>query len=218
MTTATGDREGEVTGTCAVEIDRAQIEAVLPRFRGAIAQTPPMYSALKHEGRPLYAYAREGLDIAREARAVTIESLEVDDYTAPDLTIRVKCSKGTYIRVLAEDIGAALRCGACLAGLRRTDVDRFTVANAIPLETLAAMTEAQREGCLLPVDAMLTALPSVVLNAAESARIEQGRAVERAVGEHGLVRLYGPERRFLGVADAAHHVLQPRRLVGQKSR
>ena len=217
-TTTTGDLEGEVTATRAVGVDRAQIESVLERFRGAIEQTPPMYSALKHQGKPLYAYAREGLDIERAPRTVTIEALDLEAFDPPDARLRVKCSKGTYIRVLAEDIGAALACGACLAALRRTEVDRFTVANAIALDALDGLTREQRRGALLPVDAMLLGLPAVALDAGATDRVLQGGQVAGGRAEPGLVRLYGPDQAFLGVADAAPEgVLQPRRLVAQKA-
>ena len=217
-TTTTADLEGEVTAVRAVDVDRARVEAVLERFRGPIQQTPPMYSALKHQGKPLYAYARKGQEIAREPRAVTIAALELEAFDAPDLRLYVKCSKGTYIRVLAEDIGAALGCGACLAALRRTEVDRFTVTNAVGLDALAALTDAQRVGCLLPVDAMLLGLPAVALDAGGASRMLQGGHVAWEGTEAGLVRLYGPEAAFLGVANAEPGgVLQPRRLVAQKA-
>ena len=218
MTTTTGDLEGEVTAANPVDVDRARVEAVLERFRGPIEQTPPMYSALKHQGKPLYAYARKGEESARAPRTVTITALELEAFESPDLRIHVKCSKGTYIRVLAEDIGAALGCGACLAALRRTEVDRFTVSNAIGLDALAALTEAQRLDCLLPVDAMLLGLPAVALDAAAAGRMLQGGHVAWQGPEAGLVRLYGPEAAFLGVANAEPGgVLQPRRLVAQKA-
>ena len=217
-TTTTGDLEGEVTAVRPVDVDRGRLEAILRPFRGPIEQTPPMFSALKHQGKPLYAYAREGRDVAREPRAVTIEALELEAFQPPDIRIHVKCSKGTYIRVLAEDVGAALGCGACLASLRRTEVDRFTVANAIGLDALAALTDAQRRGCLLPVDAMLLGLPAIALDPAAAGRMLQGGHVAWQGPEAGLVRLYGPAASFLGVAHAEPGgVLQPRRLVAQKA-
>ena len=216
-TTTTGDMEGEVTATCAVDVDRSRIDAALAQFRGDIVQIPPMYSALKHQGKPLYAYARKGEEIAREPRALTIFTLEVEDYDAPDLKLFVQCSKGTYIRVLAEDIGKALGCGGCLAALRRTQVGRFRVEDAISFEVLAGMTDAGRAEVLLPVDSMVTELPAVQLDTAEMARVTHGQAVDRAAVVGGLVRLYGPGGVFLGIADVpAGGLLQPRRLVAPR--
>lgn len=214
-TTTTGDLEGAVTATRPVAVDRAQIDAVLGHFRGVVVQKPPMYSALKHDGKPLYAYARAGQEIERDSRSVTIYTLDVEDYDAPDMKIVVQCSKGTYIRVLAEDIGKALGCGATLASLRRTHVGRFVVADALTFDVLEQVTAAERTGHLLPVDAMVTELPAVQLDTAETARVGQGRAVERAVSATGgLVRLYGPDGVFLGIADApGSGLLRPHRLV-----
>jgi tRNA pseudouridine55 synthase len=217
-TTTTGDLEGTVTSSSPVDVDRALIDAVLDRFRGPLLQTPPMYSALKHEGKALYTYARAGQDIPREPRNVTIYVLDVEDYQSPDLTIAVHCSKGTYIRVLAEDIGKALGCGATLAGLRRTDVGRFAVADAVSFELLEAIGAAERTGHLLPVDAMVTELAAVELSSAASARVALGQAVDwEGAATNDLVRLYGPDGIFLGIADA-HFAgsLRPRRLVATR--
>jgi tRNA pseudouridine(55) synthase len=140
VSTNTGDTEGEVTATAEVAVTPAQIEAVLARFRGPIAQVPPMHSALKRDGRPLYEYARAGITLEREARQVVIHALELLSYEAPLLRLSVTCSKGTYVRVLGEDIGAALGCGAHLKTLRRTAVGRLTLEGAITLEQLGAAT------------------------------------------------------------------------------
>lgn len=217
ITTTTGDLEGDVIARSAVDIDRARIEPALATFRGNIVQIPPMFSALKHQGRALYAYAREGREVARVARPVTISALALEDYTAPDLRIFVTCSKGTYIRVLAEDIGKALGCGATLAGLRRTQVGRFSVADADGLDALAALNAEERRQRLLPVDVMLAERPAIRLDAAQLSRIANGQAVECATCEAGLVRLFDSRGRFLGIAEASSTgVIQPRRLIAQK--
>jgi len=219
QTTTTGDLEGEVTGTWPVAVDLPAIEAVLARFRGEIVQTPPMYSALKHAGRPLYEYAREGTEIERAPRRVTIGALTLEQYEASELRIVVACSKGTYIRVLAEDIGRALGCGACLSALRRTQVGRFDIEEAIGLPALAELPENVRETLLLPADAMVSGLPVVEMDGAETRRILSGQSVEVEGGEpgEGLLRLYGPGRAFLGIgARAQGGRIEPRRLVATK--
>jgi tRNA pseudouridine55 synthase len=214
QTTTTGDLEGEVVRTAAVEVDRGQVEAILARFTGEIMQTPPMYSALKHAGRPLYEYARAGAEIERSPRRVTISSLRLIDYAGSRLEIDVSCSKGTYIRVLAQDIGEALGCGACLAALRRTAVAHLRIEDAITLEDLRGLSEPERASRLLTPDAMLTTLPVIDLDSESARRIAAGMAVEcdERAGR-GVVRIYGPGKAFLGVADAHEGRLQPRRLV-----
>lgn len=218
QTTTTGDLEGDVTATLPVDVDLPLIEAVAARFRGEIVQTPPMYSALKHAGRPLYEYAREGTEIERAPRCVTIAALTVEAYAGTELRLAVACSKGTYIRVLAEDIGRALGCGACLAGLVRTRVGRFDVGDAIDLDALSGLDEAAREARLLPADAMLSELPMVELDGPQEQRILSGQAVE--VGEKGpdgLLRLYGPQKAFLGVGTGTGGGrVEPRRLIASK--
>jgi tRNA pseudouridine55 synthase len=218
QTTTTGDLEGEVTRTAPVHTTRADIEAALQQFRGEIVQTPPMYSALKHAGKPLYRYAREGVEIERAPRRVTIGELALDVYAEGEARVTVSCSKGTYIRVLAEDVGAALGCGACLAALRRTRVGHLDIADAIALEALAALPAAERKARLLPVDAMLAELPMLELDQGRADRIVLGMSVECAAGmAPGLTRIYAPGHAFLGVAlaDPAGR-LQPRRLVASK--
>lgn len=219
QTTTTGDLEGEVTGTSRVAVDLSQIETVLARFRGEIVQTPPMYSALKHAGRPLYEYAREGTEIERVPRRVTISALTLESYEAGELCIAVACSKGTYIRVLGEDLGRALGCGGCLAALRRTQVACFDIADAIGLDALAELAEGGRDLRLLPPDVMLSGLPMIEMDGAQERCILSGQAVEIAGGEpaQGLLRLYGPGRAFLGVGSRAEGGrVEPRRLIATK--
>ena len=179
MTTDTGDIEGNVIAASTPEqiagITMARIETVLAQFRGPILQTPPMYSALKRDGKPLYEYARAGITLEREARALTIHRLELIDYQAPLLRIDVLCSKGTYVRVLGEDIGAALGCGAHLQALRRTGVGNLTLDGAVTLDALALLDEPARRASLAPVDALLQSFPAVMLDDALANRFLHGQ-------------------------------------------
>ena len=213
-TTTTGDLEGEVIATREVDVDRQRLDAVLAQFTGEIVQTPPMYSALKHQGKPLYEYARAGTEVERAPRNVTIKSLVLERFEGTEARIYVACTKGTYIRVLAEDIGKALGCGATLAALRRTAVGPFSIDAAVSFDTLERTSPDERLARMLPADAFLEALPAVSLDAAQAARLVLGQAVECAAPGPGLVRVYGPEGAFLGVAEGAEHgALVPRRLV-----
>jgi len=201
QTTTTGDGEGEVLETREVAVTRAQIEAACAQFTGAISQVPPMYSALKHEGKALYDYARQGIEIERPARQVTIHSIDILDWQAESLTIAVRCSKGTYIRTLGEDIGRVLGCGAHLSALRRTASGPVTLDGAISLDALAAMTEAEREDLLRPPDALLADWPEQRLDAAEAARFLSGLRRRVAAADTSQVKVYGPEpQAFLGSA------------------
>ncbi|MEA3156090.1 MAG: tRNA pseudouridine55 synthase [Betaproteobacteria bacterium] len=203
VTTTTGDLEGEVLTRSAVEVDRPQIDAAVAQFRGEILQMPPMYSALKHAGKPLYEYARAGTDVVRVPRRVTIHALRVECYENAELRIDVTCSKGTYIRVLAEDIGKALGCGATLAGLRRTRVGAFSVDEAVTLDALSSMTDDARSRHMRPVDALLAGLPAFELDAEQTQRMVRGQVVASPPTISGLVRVYGRDSGFLGVAEAS---------------
>lgn len=215
VTTTTGDTEGEVTSRQIVAVTREQVAAVLRRFTGTIEQTPPMYSALKRDGKPLYAYARAGLTVEIEPRRVTIHDITLHGYSAERLQISVRCSKGTYIRVLAEDIGRALSCGATLAALRRVVVGAFDLRRAVTLDRLEALPAAQRLTCLLPVDSLLSALPELLLEADLVWRIMTGQTSQiENLGSPGLIRLYDQNRRFLGLGEIRPDgSLVPKRLV-----
>jgi tRNA pseudouridine55 synthase len=222
--TTTGDTEGEVLETRAVDVSRAQIDAVLQRFIGDIEQVPPMHSALKRDGKPLYEYARAGITLERAARPVTIHLLELIDYQTPYLTLRVRCSKGTYIRVLGEDIGAALGCGAHLQALRRIQVGSLVIDTALTLDQLAAQDEAQRQALLAPVDALLLSFPALQLPEELARRFLHGQrlalgkeSVDCPVGE-GRVRVYRQaDGALLGTGlMQAYGVLAPERLVATK--
>jgi tRNA pseudouridine55 synthase len=219
VTTTTGDTEGEVVDTRPVAVTVEQIEAALARFRGPILQIPPMYSALKRDGKALYEYAREGITLERKARPVTIHKLEMLAYESPMLTIRVTCSKGTYVRVLGEDIGAALGCGAHLNALRRIEVGTLTVAGMVTLEQLQAHDNPL--SLLAPVDALLSSFPGIDLTPELAARFLNGQrlALNRepvALPETaGRVRVYH-DGRLLGTAILQDYgVLAPERLIAR---
>jgi tRNA pseudouridine55 synthase len=218
--TNTGDTEGEAIETLQVDVTEAQIEAALARFRGPIMQVPPMYSALKRDGKAYYEYAREGITLEREARPVTIHALEFMSYEAPFLKMRVTCSKGTYVRVLGEDIGAALGCGAHLNALRRTQVGPLTIDGMITMEALQA--HAEPLSLLAPVDALLSSFPAVELTPELAVRFLQGQRLalgkEAAVvvpADLGRVRVYA-EGKLLGTAQLQEYaILAPERLIAK---
>lgn len=217
VSTTTGDTEGDTVETRPVEVDAAQIEAALAKFRGPIMQVPPMYSALKRDGKALYEYAREGITLEREARAVTIHALEMLDYAAPFLTIRVTCSKGTYIRVLGEDIGLELGCGAHLNQLRRIGVGNLSAAGMVTLEELQAHENPL--SLLAPVDALLSSFPRVDLTPELAKRFLNGQrlALNREPvtlpDQQGRVRVYA-DAKLLGTAILQDYgVLAPERLI-----
>ena len=221
VTTNTGDTEGEVLRTCSVNATREQIEAVLQRFRGEIEQIPPMHSALKRDGKPLYEYARAGITLEREARQIVIHQLELLDYQAPLLRLRVRCSKGTYIRVLGEDIGTALGCGAHLNALRRTVVGDLRLDDAVTLEQLAASDDHQRSRLLAPVDALLQSFPRIELSAELAVRFLHGQRLAlgkeevKIPAQQGRVAVYrAVDDVLLGTALLQEYaILAPERLI-----
>lgn len=200
--TDTGDAEGEVCATADVSVDAPAVERALAAFRGGIEQIPPMFSALKRNGKPLYEYARAGVELEREARRVTIHALQLLslDLAQATFRIRVACSKGTYIRTLAMDIGSFLGCGAHLTALRRTGIGAFRCEDAVALARMEAFDEAGCEALLCPADALVAHLPGVALADEQAAGLLQGRVLEQAPAgtPGGLVRLYAGER-FLGL-------------------
>jgi tRNA pseudouridine55 synthase len=211
--TTTADAEGEVLERRPVAVTREQFDKLLKHFTGSIAQVPPMHSALKRDGRALYEYAREGVEVERAPRQVRIERLDVVQWDDDQPEVAVDCSKGTYVRVLAEDIGAALGCGAHLAALRRVRVGTLTLDAAVTLEQLEQMPVEQRRACVLPVDALISALPRVDLGDLQARRFCHGNAID-AAGPTGRCRVYGPDHRLLGTADLDEHgLLSPRRLI-----
>lgn len=213
VTTDSGDAEGEIIATAAVDVAESDISRVLPQFTGDIEQIPPMHSALKRNGRPLYELARKGIEVEREPRAVTIYAIDLLNFAGDRLTLRVACSKGTYIRVLAADIGKALGCGAHLAGLRRTVVGDLDLARSVTLAELEALDEAGRAEHLQPVDALLHSLPVVMLEGEDAERFRHGNPVDLAAGLAGKIRVYADDR-LIGVGEpGADGRLWPKRLV-----
>ena len=218
--TTTADAEGEVIETRPVpEITPELLESITGRFTGPLAQVPPMYSALKKDGKALYEYARKGIEVEREARHITIFKLNMalvhDPRAQAAIKIIVSCSKGTYIRTLGEDIGEAIGCGAHLGSLRRIETGGFVAAQCVTLAALEAMTEAGRDACLLPPQSLVAAYPSVTLDADNAGRFLSGL---RRRGQWGadasLVQVYGSEPpAFLGSAHITADELIPQRLL-----
>ena len=242
QTTTTGDAEGEITAQHPVEVGQADVDAVLAKFRGEIQQLPPMHSALKHQGKPLYEYIRKGETIARELRSVVIHELVLNSFSGNEseellmeplairlgeqttlakslvmavhtMDITVRCSKGTYIRTLAEDIGAALGCGAHLIGLRRTAIAHFDLNDAYSLQQLTAMTDAERDACILPLESLIPDMPKLQLDAVQIQRLAQGQRLGLDTGlPDGKVSLHGPQG-FIGVGLLQGRRLAPDRLL-----
>ncbi len=214
-TTSTGDAEGEVLRTADVNVTAKTINAALKQYTGVIQQMPPMYSALKHQGKALYEYARQGVEIERARRTVTIHHISLNAFQQDTLDITVGCSKGTYIRTLAEDIGNALGCGAHLAGLRRLLTAHFELADAYTIEQLEAMSLQARDACLLPPDAAIQNLPVIKLDADGAYYLGLGQQVWQAgLMFHGLLRLYDLAGNFLGLGEATDDgKIAPKRLI-----
>jgi len=216
-TTTTGDAEGEVLSTHVVNVSRQDFETASTLFVGEISQTPPMYSALKFEGKALYEYARAGVEIERQARLVTIHNIEVNSFAGDVAVITVTCSKGTYIRTLAEDIGKRLGCGAHLTGLRRTATADYRIEQAITLEQFEAMDDEQRMAALAPPDSAVHYLPAITLDDDGAFYLLQGQAVWRSgVIPSGLLRLYNEQQVFLGLGELQDDgKIAPKRLMQQ---
>ncbi len=216
-TTTTGDAEGEVLTTSAVNVSRSEFEQACQQFTGEISQTPPMYSALKFEGKALYEYARAGVEIERQARLVTIHSIEVNSFAGDVAVVTVTCSKGTYIRTLAEDIGKQLGCGAHLIGLRRTATADYQIAQAVTLEQFEAMSEEERLAALAPPDSAVHYLPAITLDDDGAFYLLQGQAVWRSgTVPSGLLRLYNEQQVFLGLGELQDDgKIAPKRLMQQ---
>jgi tRNA pseudouridine55 synthase len=224
--TDTGDAEGLTieelplpTFENAVAIQKA-LDALLPKFTGAIAQVPPMYSALKRDGKPLYEYARAGVELERTPREITIHKIRWTNIQWPQATLEVTCSKGTYIRVLAEDLGNALGCGAHLVGLRRTEVGHLTLEQSFTLESIQKGL-LDSASYILPVDALLQTLPHLTVDEQQAKRLEMGQRVPLNLPSiEALVRIYratAAPHNFIGTADWRSGVLHPKRLISQAS-
>jgi len=222
--TDTGDAEGLMIEELPLPVfaDEAEIkkslDALLPKFSGAISQVPPMYSALKRDGKPLYEYARAGVELERTPREITIYKILWTDIQWPEATLEVACSKGTYIRVLAEDLGNALGCGAHLVGLRRTEVGHLTLEQAFTLESIQNGLQ-NHSNYILPIDALLQTLPHLTVDEQQAKRLEMGQRVPLNLPSiEALVRIYratAAPHNFIGTADWRSGVLHPKRLISQ---
>jgi tRNA pseudouridine55 synthase len=216
VTTTTGDAEGDVLERRPVDVCDADVDTALAAFRGPIQQIPPMYSALKRDGRPLYAYARAGEVVEREARSVVIHGLERHPSDLPFIEFEVHCSKGTYVRTLATDIGERLGCGAHLTALRRTAIGGLGLDGAITLEQLAGMDEVARAGAIAPVDALLSDVESIHLDIDQARRIRQGQVIRGASLAAERLRLYDGRGAFLGLGRGlGDGQIRPERLVAE---
>ena len=213
VATTTGDAEGEPLRSCEATFSRAEFAAVLSRFVGTIEQTPPAYAALKYQGRKYYEYARAGVDIPRAPRQIEITAIELVEWTPPLAVLRVACGKGTYIRVLAEDLAAAVGSCAHLAALRRTAAGPFTLPGAVTLEALEAMDGMARDSLLLPADAPLVGIARLDVDVPTARAIVEGRVEEAPPGTSGRYRCYGPQGRFLGLVESVGGALVALRLA-----
>lgn len=218
VTTTTDDAEGTVLEKRPVTVSLAALEAVLPRFLGTIEQIPPMYSALKHQGRPLYQLARAGEVVERSARSVTIHHLHLLDWATNQATLEVSCTKGTYIRTLVADIGALLGCGAHVVALRRIQAGAFSIQQSITLPDLekvyALEGSAGLDQFLLPVDSCLAHWPSIQLSEKSAYYWLQGQAVRISHPNFGWVRVLNQENCFIGIGEVcADGYVAPRRLI-----
>jgi tRNA pseudouridine55 synthase len=215
VTTDTADAEGRVLATRPVAVTELQWRTTTTDFRGEIEQIPPMYSALKRDGKPLYEYARAGIELEREPRHVTIHRLELISLINDEAVIDVDCSKGTYVRTLAADIGEALGCGAHLTALRRTRIGDLDLAGSITLAELEQLPVEARDARLSPVDALLANVATANLDAQETTRVLHGQGIRREGVPGQRYRLYaGDKGVFLGLAEqSADGWLNPSRLV-----
>ena len=218
--TDTSDAEGQVVQSREVNVAEADILAALSAFRGEILQVPTMFSALKHNGKPLYEYARAGITVEREARPITIFELKFIDYQAPFLTLEVHCSKGTYIRTLVDDLGEALGCGAHVTMLRRLAVADYPIEEMMPIEDLALLADSfpnsELDRLLLPMDTAVASLPQLNLTAEQTKAVGFGQRVkfENPQASSGLVRLFSENGQFLGIAEiTAGNIIRPNRMV-----
>ena len=218
--TDTSDAEGQIVETRDVKVKTPEILTALEQFRGDILQVPTMFSALKHNGKPLYEYARQGITVEREARPITIFELNFIEYNAPYLTLEVHCSKGTYIRTLVDDLGEVLGCGAHVTMLRRTAVADYPTEKMLDWHALQSLAEPHDlsllDVLLLPMDTAVAKLPALTLNESQTQGIGFGQRIkfDNPNSLQGQVRLFSHENRFLGVAVIdENNVIRPQRLV-----
>ncbi|MBI0415553.1 MAG: tRNA pseudouridine(55) synthase TruB [Nitrosospira sp.] len=221
----TGDANGSISVAGNVELTLVQIESILQSLIGKMTQIPPMYSALKHQGKPLYTYARKGIVIERRPREINIYGLRVVSFEKNIMHITVKCSTGTYVRTLAEDIGKMLGCGgAYLTALRRSAIDNLMLLQAHTLDALDAMSPLQRDACLRPTDSLLHNFPAIILDNMAVLCLLRGQMIVSPVSSNNLIvqekiRLYDSEEHFLGVGEmTAQRTIIPKRLIAQAAK
>jgi len=221
---STGDADGEISVAGDVNLTSKQIKLALQGLTGKILQTPPMYSALKHQGKPLYSYARKGIEIERKSREITIYDLQVVAFEENNMDIMVKCSTGTYIRTLAEDLGKILGCGgAYITSLNRNEIGNLNLSDAYTLDILKSMSSAQLDACLHPADSLLHNLPAVFMNNTDSKHLLNGQvvtdtALANRFQENEKIRIYNDEKQFLGLGEiTACGAITPKRLIATSS-
>jgi tRNA pseudouridine55 synthase len=214
ITTDTADAEGVVLKKAPVDMEQSQLENVMSEFFGEISQIPPMHSALKRDGKPLYEYARAGIELERAPRQIRIHELRLLAWEAPFFEFDVLCSKGTYVRTLAADIGDRLGCGAHLTALRRTAIGSLRIEDAIGLDELEMLTEAQREEKLGATDALLASLDVAKLSSEDTLRMSHGQAVDWYGEPDSRWRMYGADQCFMGLGRfKTDGMLHPERLL-----
>lgn len=220
VSTTTFDSEGEATATRPVNVSRRDVERALQKFQGEIEQVPPMYSAIKHQGEALYKLARAGVEVEREPRRVTIHEIQLLGFGEDQVTLEIACSKGTYVRCLAQDLGEALDCGAHVVQLRRLGIDGIGIEEVVTLDRLKALeTPEERTRLLQPADSVLQAVPDVHLTPLAAHYLKQGQPVTARHGlRPGWVRLYEGENRFIGMGQVLDDGrVAPRRLLADEN-
>ncbi|WP_416190617.1 tRNA pseudouridine(55) synthase TruB [Neisseria sp. CCUG12390] len=214
---STGDAEGEIIDTARADISKQEFQTACAALTGKIRQVPPMFSALKHEGKPLYEYARKGITIERKARDIEIYSIEIQEFAAPKAVIGVRCSKGTYIRTLSEDIAKHIGTFAHLTALRRTETAGFGIAETHTLEKLESLSEVERDALLLPCDVLVRHLPEIILNdrAVDMLKFGQRPQFAEAVSNEQPIRVYSSHGEFIGLVEYQKDIgrLKPLRLM-----
>ena len=216
---STGDKEGEIIKQEFDKIpSKSVVKTILKNFIGPIDQLPPMFSALKHKGKPLYLYAREGINIPRPKRKIVIHEIELLDYQGDELRLKIKCSKGTYIRTLAEDIGDKLNVGAYLLELNRTGIGSLSIDSAVKIEQIEEIKEQERVKLLLPVDELLSSFQKLILNCNDTSAIKDGKIIDQSGKTPGFYRLYEVKNEFIGLGEIDKiGKLKAKRLISLKN-
>jgi len=221
ITTTTGDITGDVLTTSeSTDISCSNLINTLSSFIGKIEQVPPMYSALKHKGQPLYKLARQGINLKRNSRSICIHNLSLQSATKDTFTFDVHCSKGTYVRTLVEDIGAKLGCGATLTALQRTVQDEFSLEDAIDFDTLMSLNETtDLDKLLLPIDRTIQKIPKMNLTTEDCSNLMQGKIIllpnSHSLATQNLVRVHNSDNKFIGVCEVTNGQVKAKRLIAQ---